>query len=208
MTTPSITVTVDTSAGTYEFTTEPYVKPPDEPLPVDRLGNVSIKAGGSNSNITVVATLPSTATETAPFDPALQPVTTTAETYQVTAIGKVTLTVPTHGGRPLTGEPLTVAPLVALELSASNPGTALVSFGALVTLTVEGATGTTAVYYGDPELFVGQTSPLQVEPGGSTFTLGDVDENAYELSTEQSASAKLIPLIGTINVSSTKKPKA
>lgn len=207
MTTPNITVTVDYAGGTYEFTTDPYVKPPDEALPVARLGDFTIKAGGSNSNITVVATLPSTATETTPFDPTMQPVTTTTETYQLTAIGMVTLTVPTYGGRSLTGDPLTLAPAVSLELSSSNPGTALISFGAQVTLTVQGATGTTAVYYGDPDLFVGQTSPLQVEQGGSTFTIGDVDENAYELSTEQSASAKLIPLVGTINVSSTKKPK-
>ena len=149
--------------------------------------------------------MPSTATVSAPFDPALQPATTTSAEYALSALGKVTLSVPTYGGRPLTGEPLTVAAQIGLELSASGPSSPNVSFGALVTLTVQGATQTTTVYVPDG-LFVGQGTSVQVDPGGTTYTIDDVEQGAYPLSTEQQ-NTKMIPLIGTINVASTKKPK-
>jgi hypothetical protein len=209
VTTPNITVTVDTTASTYEFTTDPYVKPPEEPLPVDYQGSFTIKAGGKSDNITIVATIPSTATVTVPFDPAMDPVTTTVATYTLKAIGKVTLSVPDYGGRPLTGEPLMLAPVIVLTLEESNPQTSIISFGGLITLVIDGITSPVLVDV-PAGLFVDQGPQVTVAPGGTTYTIADVDEGPYEVSYEDNSRSDklLIPLIGTINVSSTKKPHA
>jgi hypothetical protein len=199
---PQIFVSVDSSNQTYSFTTNPS----GNPLVVLYGGSFSIVATGRETDITVVATLPSTATVTTPFTPALATVTTTQETYQLDAIGMVTLSVPTYNGVNLTGTPLVLAPFVSLTLSESGNQSPEVSFGAQVNLLTGLQMQTTGYTYSG--LFVGEDGSVPIGPGssGSIYTIADVDENAYPISTEQNA--KAIPLIAVINVSSTKKPKA
>ena len=198
---PQIFVSVDTDSHTYTFTTSTSTNP----LAVLYGGNFSIVASGKHSDITVVATVPATATVTSPFTPALAIVTTTQDTYQLDAIGMVTLTVPTYNGVNLTGTPLVLAPFTTLTLTESGTQTPSVSFGAQVNL-VTGLTIQTTGYT-QSGLFVGEGGSVPIAAGsdGSTYTIADVDENGYPISTEQNAKTR--PLIGVINVSSTKKPK-
>ncbi|HVV84026.1 MAG TPA: hypothetical protein VHE35_13215 [Kofleriaceae bacterium] len=207
---PQISVSVDTDAGTYTFTTSnPSVTPGAQPLPVIRLGNFTIVAVGKNSNITVVATLPTTATVTTPFSPSMQPVTKTAAQYQLTAIGMVTLSVPTYNGQSLTGTPLVVAPATSLTLTESGSSTPSVSYGAIVSLIIDNLQIQTTVTTSTSNLFIGQTgNTATVNPGGSPYQVADQYDGSYNVNGDGPGeqSKMVIPLVGTINVSSTKKP--
>lgn len=205
---PQITVTIDLSNYTYTFSTaNPSVTPGSQPLPVPLGGHFTIGSGNTYDGITVVATLPESATVTTPFEPAMDPVGTTYATYQLTAIGMVTLSVPSFGGRPLTGTPLVVAPETTLTLSESGSQTPPMSFGGLVNLFINGLTvPTTAATTSG--LFIGEGSSVPVAVDGSVYAINDVDENPYDVTASSQSKAVLVPLVGTINVSSLKKPKA
>lgn len=197
---PQITVTVDLNNYTYTFTTQnPSVTPGSQSLTVPIGGYFTIGSGNAITGINVVATLPASATVTTPFDPTMAPVGTSYETYQLTAIGQVTLSVPSHGGRPLTGTPLTVAAFTTLTLTEAGSQSPNLSYGAVVSL----FTGYTTTADTTAGLFVGQGSQIAIASTGSAYTVNDVDENPYNVTT---ASSKTVPLVGTINVSSLKKP--
>lgn len=203
---PQIIVTVDTDNNTYEFTTVPAVSP-GQSLVVNYQGNFTIVAGGRNDNITVVATLPATATVLTPFDPTLATVTTSSAMYQLLAIGGVSLAVPTYNGTALTGTPLVIAPLVDLTLAEAGASTPSVSFGGQVKLIIAGLQIQTTVD-APSGLFVGQTgTSVAVAPGGTAYSIADVDDGPYNVDGSSSEKKVLVPLVGTINVSSTKKPR-
>src|SRR5262245_59809692 len=118
---PSITVTIDLNRLTYTFTTaNPSIDPATQFLPVNKAGQFSIATSGSNTNVTVVATLPPTATVTTPFVPAMGTVTASPASYEINAIGMVILSVPTYNGNTLSGVPLTISPKVDLTLTQSG----------------------------------------------------------------------------------------
>lgn len=202
---PQITVTIDLDTYTYAFTTEnPSVTPGSEPLPVLLGGDFTIGSGNAYDNIVVVATLPDSATVTTPFSPEIRSVGPTYTTHQLTAIGMVTLSVPTYQNRPLSGTPLVIAPRTTLTLSEGGAQTPPISYGALVRLFIQGLEAPTTA--DTPKgLFVGQGESVEVAVGGSTYGLNDVDDNSYDVTTAMSKTV-LVPLVGTINVSSLKKP--
>lgn len=206
---PQITVTVDTNAWTYVFTTsDPSVTPGAETLPVPYEGNFTIVAGSNVTGIDVLSTLPSTATQTTPYVPAMAPVTDKATSYKLTALGQVTMSVPTYGGHALSGTPLVIAPETNVHLVEGGSSSPPVSFGALVRLVIDGLTKTVDAT-APAGLFVGQSgSTVSIAPGGSVYTVDDVYEGSYDVQYDEGTSSKLVtPLVGTINVSSTKRPK-
>ena len=206
MTTANITVTVDTSADTYVFVTNPAVEANLGILPIDISDGFTIKCDGANTTITMAVTIGAHATVTTAFAPTMAVVTTTPASYAMVAIGKVALTVPTYDGRPMSGKALWVATRFPIEIKPGGETAGPVSFGAVIWITVNGATGSSTVTVTPPGLFVGYGGTIPVAAAGSAFVIADVNDGAYELTTG-SASEKMVPMIGTINVSSTKKPR-
>ena len=207
MATANITVTVDTNNDTYDFVTNPAVDANLGVLPIDIGDGFTIKSDGANTNITMGVAIAPHATVTTAFSPTMAVVTTTAASYAMVAIGKVALTVPSYGGRPLSGKALWVATKFPLEIQVGGQTAGPVSFGAVIWLTVQGATGSTTVTI-PAGLFVGYPgTTCVVAAAGTAFVIADVNDGAYELGAA-GASEKMVPMVGTINVSSTKKPHA
>lgn len=205
---PEITVTVDTNAMTFVFTTsDPSVTPGAEVLPITYAGDFTIKAGSNVINIDVLSTLPATATQTQPYNPTMVPLTEKLDTYQLIALGQVSLSVPTYGGHALSGTPLVIAPVADLQLTESGSSSPPISFGGQVRLWIDGL-ARPELATAPAGLFVGQVgTTIEIAPGGSVYTVDDVYEGPYTVQTDGSSSKLVTPLLGTINVSSTKKPK-